>query len=341
MNHTAGRIAVCLFALAVSIGRADDVVVDGGAGAAAGAAQGMVWAGAGGDLGQMFLGQMFDNQAFASQGLGAMQMVVNGQVLVIMNGQLQVAEQPPADNEAAVKQRLEPVSQRLQARIKMVDRIVGLDEKQRKKLEIAAQSDLRRLTENVAEARAKYAGKTLQMDPRNGGFGAEAQRALQDVQQDAGRCSELIGQAAGAGSLLAKVIPGTLDDAQATKYQAVMDARRDCRWQAAVATVLAQLDDTLGFTQKQHDALTAALLAAPPAADDLDGGSPLQAEPAVGLVATRLVAAVGGDANLAAVLDPRQRAAVAEGLQQALFAGAACWGNVPVAFPGGAGFDLN
>jgi hypothetical protein len=140
---------------------------------------------------------------------------------------------------------------------------------------------------------------------------------VQEVQQDATRCRELIGQAVGAGSLLAKVIPGTLDDAQATKYQAVMDARRDCRWQAAVATVLAQLDDTLGFTQQQHDALKASLLAAPPAADELDGGSPLQAEPAGGLVAARLTAAVGGDAQLAAVLDPRQRAAVAAGVMQA------------------------
>jgi hypothetical protein len=188
---------------------------------------------------------------------------------------------------------------------------VGLDAKQRQKLEIAAQSDLRRLAATVAEARAKYVGKALKLDPGNG-FGPEVQRAIQDLQQDATLCRELIAQAAGAGSLLAKVVPDTLDDEQATKYQAVMDGRRDCRWQAAVATVLARLDETLGFTQRQHDALAAALLAAPPAADELEGGSPLQPEPAVGLVATRLTAAVSGDATLAALLDPRQRAAVAE-----------------------------
>jgi|688.fasta_scaffold244075_2 hypothetical protein len=305
MNRTAGKIAVCLFAVAVSIGRADDIVVEDAAEGVAGGGQGMAFPQTGVDL-----VQMFDSQAFADgQGFGA--------GMVVVNGRVQGAEQPPADNDAVVAQRLEPISQRLQARIKMVDRIVGLDAKQRGKLEIAAQSDLRRLTATVAEARAKYAGKTLQLDRLNGGFGAETQRAVQEVQQDATRCRELIGQAVGAGSLLAKVIPGTLDDAQATKYQAVMDARRDCRWQAAVATVLAQLDDTLGFTQQQHDALKASLLAAPPAADELDGGSPLQAEPAVGLVAARLTAAVGGDAQLAAVLDPRQRAAVAAGVMQA------------------------
>lgn len=138
---------------------------------------------------------------------------------------------------------------------------------------------------------------------------------IQEVREDAARCRELIGQAAGAGSLVAKVVPDTLDDEQTAKYQAVKDGRRDCRWQAAVATVLAQLDETLGFTQRQHDALTAALLATPPAADELEGGSPLQPEPAVGLAATRLAAAVrSGDPTLVPLLDPRQRAAL---LQQA------------------------
>ncbi len=149
------------------------------------------------------------------------------------------------------------------------------------------------------------------LDPRNGGFGAEAQRVIQEVREDAARCRELIGQAAGAGSLVAKVVPDTLDDEQTAKYQAVKDGRRDCRWQAAVATVLGRLEETLGFTQRQHDTLTAALLAASPAADELEGGSPLQPEPTVGLAATRLAAAVSGDTSLAALLDPWQRAALA------------------------------
>ena len=89
---------------------------------------------------------------------------------------------------------------------------------------------------------------------------------IQEVREDAARCRELIGQAAGAGSLVAKVVPDTLDDEQTAKYQAVKDGRRDCRWQAAVAMVLDRLDETLGFTQRQHDTLTAALLAASPAA---------------------------------------------------------------------------
>jgi hypothetical protein len=250
---------------------------------------------------------MFDSQAF-EQGF---------RMAVVIGEQGRMPGRPPVDNDAHVAQRLEPVRQRLEARITTVDRIVGLEDKQRKKLEIAAQSDLRRLAATVAEARAKYAGRSLKVDPRNGGFDAEAQKVAEEVRQDATRCREVIGQAAGAGSLLAKVITGTLDEEQAKKYKAVMDGRRDCRWRAAVATFLSELDETLGLTQKQHDALAAALVAAPPAADELASDGTAQPESAVLLVARRLAASVGGDAKLTAVLDPRQRAAVAAGLRYA------------------------
>jgi len=317
MNRVPAVVTALLAVLAMSAGRADDVVIDEVGGAAAGGGQGMVVGGAD-------LVQMFDSQAF-EHGL---------QMVAVMGDQGRVAGRPFADNDAQVAQRLEPVRQRLEVRIKTVDRIVGLDDKQRKKLEIAAQSDLRRLAATVADARAKYTGRSLKVDPRNGDFDAEAQKVIQEVQQDAMRCREVIGHAAGPGSLLAKVVNGTLDERQATKYRAVMDGRRDCRWRAAVATFLGQLDETLGLTQKQHDALTAALLATPPSADELAGDGPVSSAPAVGLVATRLAAAVGGESAVAAVLDPRQRAAVADGLQQA-----ALW-QVGVAEAGVGEFDI-
>lgn len=301
MNRLHGLIAGALgVVLAIAAGRADDVVVDEAGGAAAGRGQGMVFGGAD-------LVQMFDSQAFGH----------GFQMAVVIGEQGRMPGRPPVDNDAHVAQRLEPVRQRLEARIKTVDRIVGLEDKQRKKLEIAAQSDLRRLTDTVAEVRAKYAGRTLTVDPRNGGFGDEAQQVIKEVQQDATRCREVIGQAAGAGSLLAKVITGTLDEEQAKKYRAVMDGRRDCRWRAAVATVLEQLDGTLGLSQQQHDRLTAALLAAPPSADEVAGEGLASSAPPIVLVATRLAAAVDGKSELAAVLDPRQRAAVTAGLHQA------------------------
>ena len=300
MNRLHGLIAGALgVVLAIAASRADDVVVDEAGGAAAGRGRGMVFGGAD-------LVQMFDSQAFEH----------GFRMAVVIGEQGRMPGRPPVDNDAHVAQRLEPVRQRLEARITTVDRIVGLEDKQRKKLEIAAQSDLRRLTDTVAEVRAKYAGRTLTFDPRDGGVGDEAEKVIQEVRQDATRCREVIGQAAGAGSLLAKVITGTLDEEQAKKYKAVMDGRRDCRWRAAVATVLGQLDETLGLSQKQHDGLTAALLATPPSADELVGEGSGSSAPPIVLVATRLAAAVDGKSELAAVLDPRQRAAVTAGLQQ-------------------------
>lgn len=302
MTRAASRIAVALAALlAVLAGRADDVVVDEVAGAEDGAGQGMVFVGGGVDL-----APMFDGLAFADGGAIAMQVMGNVQEPI-------VGQPPAADNDAVVARGLEPVRQRMKAKITTIDRIVGLAEKQRKKLEIAAQSDLRRLTDAVAEARAKYVGRTLKVDQRNGGFDEAAQKAMQDAQQDGMRCRALIDQATGPGSLLAKVVGGTLDEPQATKYQAVMDGRRNCLWKAAVAAHLDQLDETLGLTQKQHEALAAALLATPPTADELTADGPTQPAPASFLAAARLAALLGGDAAVAAVLDPRQRAVAAGG----------------------------
>jgi hypothetical protein len=240
------------------------------------------------------LGQLFDSQAFG----GPM-----GMAVMIDGGAAGAANQAAADDEIA--QRLEPVRRRAEAKIDTVDRIVGLADKQRKKLEIAAQSDLRRLSDAVAEARAKYAGRTVKVDPRTGGFDEAGQKAMQEAGEDAQRCRQLIAAAGGPESLLAKVLVGTLDEPQATKYAAVMQGRAACRWKAVVAAGLARFDDQMGFTQKQHDAITALLVADVPALEDQAAG-PLPA----GMLLTQRLQALGDD-KLGAILDPRQRSMIA------------------------------
>lgn len=216
------------------------------------------------------------------------------------------------DNRAAVVRRLEPMRRQAEARITAVDRIVGLSEKQRKKLRFALESDLRRLTDSIAEARGKYVGRTFTMV--RGGLDEASRKTMQEAQEDAGRCRELIRQACTAESLLSKAIPGTLDDAQAKLYARVMDGRQLCRWKATVGIGLAQLDDVVGFTQHQHDVVTAALLASPPPNEE-DGaaGGPRQLGPANGIVAPRLTKMFDADPQFAAVFDPRQRVALTAG----------------------------
>jgi hypothetical protein len=217
----------------------------------------------------------------------------------------------PATNEqrsnaaAEVARRLEPVGQRAAATIATIDRLVGLSDTQRKKLEVAAESDLRRLTEKVMEARATYVGRILKMDPQIGGLDEAGRKELQQAQEDARRCRQLVQAAAGPDSLLAKVLVNTLDEEQAKHYATAMAGRAACRWRAVVAAGLAQIDEQAGFTQQQHDAVAALLLAEVPPADDEQPAK----GPALMQVAQRLRAV--GDEKLAAILDPRQRQVVA------------------------------
>ena len=209
----------------------------------------------------------------------------------------------------AVARRLESMRQRSEARIATVDRIVGLSEKQKTKLQFAMESDLRRLADTVAEVRDKYIGRSFTITGR--GLDAESQKVMREAAQDGGRCRELIQQASGAESLLSKAIPGTLDDAQAERYASVMDARRGCRWKAMVAIGLARVDEVAGLTQQQHDLLTEALLASPPPDDEqLSAGPAVQSPPADVVVAARVTEMVTSDSKLAAVLDPRQTKAI-------------------------------
>lgn len=223
------------------------------------------------------LGQLFDSQAFQVQ-----------------------------PGEDAVARGLEPAQRRAAARIEMVDRIVGLSDKQRKKLEVAAQSDLRRLSDEVAEVRAKYAGRKVKMDPRNGGLDEAGQKEMQQAHEDAQRCRQLVQAACGPESLLAKVVVGALDEEQAKRYSTVMQGRAACRWKAVVAAGLAQLDDQIGFAQNQHDAVAALLLSDPPVIEEEQVANPV---PAAVRVAQRIAAC--GDEKLAAILDPRQLAMIA------------------------------
>ena len=207
----------------------------------------------------------------------------------------------------AAARGLESAQRRAAARIAIVDRIVGLSEKQRKKLETAAQSDLRRLSDEVAELRAKYAGRKVKMDPRNGGLDEAGQTAMQQAQEDGQRCRQLVQGACGPDSLLAKVVVGTLDEEQANRYSTVMQGRATCRWKAVVAAGLNYLDGHVGLAQKQHDAIAALLVADVPMIDDDAAASPVPAA----IQVSQRIEALGAE-KIATILDPRQARMVSQ-----------------------------
>lgn len=218
---------------------------------------------------------------------------------------------PTGGAEEMIAARLAPLRQRADARIARVDRVVGLSDAQRKKLEIAAQSDMRRLVDAIVEARGRYAGRIVTRDPRTGGFDEAGQQLMQEASQDWERCRQLVHDAFGPQSLLAKVVVSTLDEQQARTYAAVMRERSVCRWKAVVAAGLTACDGQMGFTQKQYDAVTALLVADPPPLED----DAMATGSAVLAVVRRL--ALLGDEKLATLLDPRQRQLVALVAQQA------------------------
>jgi hypothetical protein len=289
-------VAAVVIAVCGGVVRGDDVAVEGQPG---GRPAGRVIRGM---TPEYDLGQLFDAQAFGD--LMEMAVAVDQVGGPLMPAGPGGGATPGADPLA---HRLAPVRRRAAARIAMVDRIVGLSDKQRKKLEIAAQSDLRRLSDAVAEARAKYAGRKLKMDPRNGGLDEAGQKAMQQAQEDGQRCRQLVQGACGPDSLLAKVVVGTLDEAQANRYSTVMQGRAACRWKAVVAAGLAQLDDQVGLAQKQHDAIAALLVADVPMIDDDAAASPV---PAAIQVSQRIEAL--GSEKIATILDPRQTRMVSQ-----------------------------
>lgn len=204
----------------------------------------------------------------------------------------------------AIARRLAPLRQRAVAQIAAIDRIVMLSDAQRKKLEIAVRSDMQRLVDAVVEARATFANRTITTDPSTGQFDEAGMKLMQAVSQESNRCRQLMQQAFGPQSLLAKVVVGGLDEKQAEIYAAAMRERAICRWKAVVAAGLTAFDDRMGLTQKQYDAVTAKLVADPPPLDD--EFSPM---PAAVIVAKRLTSL--GDEKLVTLLDPRQRQLVA------------------------------
>ena len=188
-------------------------------------------------------------------------------------------------------------------RIATLDRVCGLSQQQRETLELAVESDLRRLAVDIDAARRAHAGQRAKP-------GDIARERLQRVRADAEACRRRIDEFGRSGTLLGSVSLGLLDARQLAAFTAWVDDRRAGRWEAMVRMVLGQLDDTvLGLSEAQHEVLLARLMAdVPPLAvlDDLPAGrgSPRAVDFQQMLVACRLQRLDQADARRR--FDPRQ-----------------------------------
>ncbi len=85
------------------------------------------------------------------------------------------------------------------------------------------------------------------------------------LRADAARCRQLIEGTPGSDSLLGTVIQDVLSPEQTRAFETWLEGRRACRWRAMVATVLVQLDESgLGLTSAQAAAIERSLMAEMP-----------------------------------------------------------------------------
>jgi hypothetical protein len=143
-------------------------------------------------------------------------------------------------------------------RLDRIDRLCGLSPEQRRKLELALESDIRRFAAEVAQTRSRYETATVNMRDRAG------QERWRLFQQDVQRCRRRMQRLLDDGSLFAGVLGSVLDEGQRAQLTAERAARRTFRWRWLVSGELEKLDDILALTQEQHDVVEKLLLAREP-----------------------------------------------------------------------------
>lgn len=157
--------------------------------------------------------------------------------------------------------RLAGVRRRGTGRIDLLARVCSLSGRQRRALELALESDLRRAAGEIDAVRDKYVGRNVENFDRL------------TFENDVLACREVIASAIGSGSLLARMAEDVLDPEQAATRRRWEQQRRECRWRATVAAALEPLDEVVGLSSGQYATLEAYLLeSVPPLEVDAVGG---------------------------------------------------------------------
>ena len=149
---------------------------------------------------------------------------------------------------------LPPLRKRGDDRIRRIAAACELSEPQRRKLQLAMESDIRRLAEDIDVERRKYQAREVNFND------AAGQQQWQQFQQDVQRCRGRLLKMFDADSLFMKVLPTTLTPEQQARLTADTTARRDAYWRALVATAMLKFDDVMGLDQKQYEDLEGLLL---------------------------------------------------------------------------------
>lgn len=186
------------------------------------------------------------------RGGGNMVVVGNGAGVQMAVNEPQAAPAADASGESPVliglKKSFEPQLTRL-------DRDCGLSAEQHRLLQLALESDIRRVAEDVDRDRRKYIGATANLGDQAG------QQKWNQLNQDTQRCRQVIQRFdQGADGLFWKARDSVLTAPQRIKANAETEARLASRWKAVVDVALTRWDEVLGFDRQQFDELERLLL---------------------------------------------------------------------------------
>jgi hypothetical protein len=239
-SSCAVAVLACGIMLAVAaIGRADDDRIEDAVAAGNVRQEGQVI-----DLASYFDANLFEQ--------------ANG--LVIRGGGMRLRRPSPTESVDVPEESLALARLRRQAQehLERVDRTCGLSADQQTRLELALESDARRIAAEIDATRARYAGAAVNFQQ------PEGQRKWLEFQQDIQRCRAQLQQAFGKDSLFTDLLGEMLDEQQQADLDKETRSRRSFRWRAMVAPVLLKMDETIGLEARQHALIERLLVAAEP-----------------------------------------------------------------------------
>ncbi len=143
-------------------------------------------------------------------------------------------------------------------RLERIETACGLTAEQRRRLQLAIESDVRRFVAEIEAVRERYAGLEVNINDPVG------QKQWHAFQQDVQRCRDAMRGLFEEGSLFATILETTLDPEQRRCLAAEQAERRSFHWRSMVLEALVRIDDQLGLNTRQHDLLEAELLAHEP-----------------------------------------------------------------------------
>lgn len=196
---------------------------------------------------QVDLGANFDANLFEQHGNGWV--LRSGVVLGRRPGRV------PASGDAGTAARGRSLGAK---RLERIETACGLTGEQRRRLQLAIESDVRRFVAEIDAVRDRYAGMEVNMNDPAG------QKQWHAFQQDVQRCRDAMRGLFETGSLFATILETTLDDGQRRCLAAEQAERRSFHWRSMVLESLVKLDDQLGLSTRQHDLLETELLAHEP-----------------------------------------------------------------------------